>query len=106
MAATLLEEDDAHLPPAMRRALGDLLQSHRSLEGEVSRLRMRLQEWIVSQLTYKALYYRYSGQTPESPRDELMREKDRMRRTIQDQLDAGADHTAILGQHSRSLSKL
>ncbi len=75
------------------------------MDGELSRQRALLQEWILSQLTYKALYYRYSGQSPEAPCTELMREKDQVRRHIRDQLHAGGDPTAILGEQSSSQSK-
>ncbi|GAB7547549.1 hypothetical protein [Cupriavidus sp. CuC1] len=96
---------DQTLPAYARTAIEQLLQRQRTMDGELSRQRALLQEWILSQLTYKALYYRYSGQSPEAPRTELMREKDQVRRHIRDQLHAGGDHTAILGEQSRSQSK-
>lgn len=99
-----LSQDEA-LAPYARAAIEQLLQRQRSLEGELSRQRALLQEWILSQLTYKTLYYRYSGQSPEAPRRELTHEKDEVRRRIRDQLQAGGEYSAILGDQSRSLSK-
>lgn len=96
---------DETLLPHVRAAIEQLLQRQRSLESELSRQRELLQEWILSQLTYKALYCRYSGQSLEAPRSELTREKDEVRRRIREQLQAGGDHTAILGEQSRSQSK-
>ncbi|WP_029043976.1 MULTISPECIES: hypothetical protein [Cupriavidus] len=96
---------DGALPSHVRAAIEQLLQRQRSLEGELSRQRSLLQEWILSQLTYKTLYYRYSGQSPEAPRGELLREKDQVRRRIREQLQAGGEHDAILGEQSRSLSR-
>lgn len=85
--AACLAEDE--LSPATRRAVEALLQRHRALEHEVARQRKLLQEWIVSQLTYKSLYFLYSGQSPEAPRLELVRERDAVRRRIQAQMEAG-----------------
>ncbi|MGO4325734.1 hypothetical protein AB4Z48_00155 [Cupriavidus sp. 2TAF22] len=107
-AASVVEDflsQDRMLPAHARAAIEQLLQRQRSLEGELSRQRSLLQEWILSQLTYKTLYYRYSGQSPDAPRSELLREKDLVRRRIRDQLQAGGEHAAILGEQSRSLSK-
>lgn len=81
--------DDEQVSPSTRRAVEALLQRHRALEDEVARQRKLLQEWIVSQLTYKSLYYLYSGQSPEAPRLELVRERDVVRRRIQAQMEAG-----------------
>jgi hypothetical protein len=103
-AAALLEHEPA-LPPDTRRVLASLLHSHHCLEGEVARLRTLLQEWILSQLTYKALYYQYSGQSVDAPSEDRMREKERMRRTIREQLHSGGDHCAVLGRQSRSSNR-
>lgn len=82
-----------------------LLQRHRMLAEELARQRTLLQEWILSQLTYKALYFQYSGQSPEAPSVDLMREKDMVRRRIRDQLHAGRDYDSVLEEQSRSLSR-
>ncbi|WP_454767122.1 hypothetical protein [Cupriavidus campinensis] len=102
--AALLAED-ADVSPRTRQAVEALLQRHRMLAGELARQRTLLQEWILSQLTYKALYFQYSGQTPEAPSVELMREKDMVRRRIREQLHAGRDYASVLEEQSRSLSK-
>jgi len=86
--ATCLAED-AQISACTRRAVEALLQRHRALEEEVARQRKMLQEWIVSQLTYKSLYFQYSGQTPDAPRLELVREREAVRRRIQAQLETG-----------------
>lgn len=101
--ATLLAED-TDVSPRTRAAVEGLLQRHRLLNEELCRQRLLLQEWILSQLTYKALYYQYSGQKPESPSIELMREKDMVRRRIRDELCAGGDRASVLEDPSRSLS--
>lgn len=104
-AAAALLEHDAALPPDAHRVLARLLHSHHCLEGEVARLRTLLQEWILSQLTYKALYYQYSGQSVDAPSEDRMREKERMRRTIREQLHSGGDRCAVLGRPSRSSNR-
>lgn len=100
----LLEEGD--LSSTTRQAVENLLRRHRLLEAELVRQRELLQEWILSQQTYKALYYQYSGQTPESPRVELMRERDIVRRRLQEELHLGSDPLAAMGDpaHSQSSS--
>ncbi|BDB28615.1 hypothetical protein Tamer19_00690 [Cupriavidus sp. TA19] len=102
MAALLA--DDSALTDSARAAVENLLRRHRLLEGELARQRAMLQEWILSQLTYKTLYYQYSGQTPEAPRVELMREKEAVRRRIRDQLQGGTGYLAAPEEQSRSLS--
>ena len=101
--ATVLAED-REVSPRTRAAVEGLLQRHRLLADELYRQRQLLQEWILSQLTYKALYYQYSGQKPESPSIELMREKDMVRRRIRDELCAGGDRVSVLEDPLRSLS--
>ncbi|WP_092139675.1 hypothetical protein [Cupriavidus sp. YR651] len=103
VAALLAEDRD--VSPRTRHAVEGLLQRHRLLADELSRQRKLLQEWILSQLTYKALYLQYSGQTPEAPSVELMREKDMVRRRIREQLHAGRDYLSVLDEQSRSLSR-
>lgn len=103
VAAVLAEDHGAS--PRTRAAVEGLLQRHRLLAEELARQRHLLQEWILSQLTYKALYYQYSGQKPEAPSVELMREKDMVRRRIRDQLYAGCDHASVLEDPSRSPSR-
>lgn len=103
VAALLAEEPE--LSPRMRLALEGLLQRHRVLADELGRQRKLLQEWILSQLTYKALYLQYSGQTPAAPSVELMREKDMVRRRIRDQLHSGRDYLSVLDEQFRSPSK-
>ncbi len=98
----LLEEGE--LPSGVRQAVENLLRRHRLLEAELVRQRELLQEWILSQQTYKALYYQYSGQTPEAPRVELMRERDAVRRRLQEQLHLGSDPLAVLDEQVRSQS--
>ncbi|MGT2490377.1 hypothetical protein ACU4GD_07080 [Cupriavidus basilensis] len=83
-----LSQDETLLPMCGQRS-SNCCSGNASLESELSRQRELLQEWILSQLTYKALYYRYSGQSLEAPRSELTREKDEVRRRIRDQLQAG-----------------
>ncbi|MNS89100.1 hypothetical protein D3C72_1231000 [compost metagenome] len=63
-----------------------------------------MQEWILSQQTYKTLYYQYSGQSQQAPRLELMREKEAVRRRIRAQLQVGADDLAAPDEQLRSLS--
>lgn len=101
--AALLADDSA-LSESARAAVENLLRRHRLLEGELARQRAMLQEWILSQLTYKSLYYQYSGQTPEAPRVELMREKEAVRRRIREQLQGGSGYLAAPEEPSRSLS--
>lgn len=101
--ASLLAED-SELSDSARAAVANLLRRHRLLEGELARQRTLLQEWILSQLTYKTLYYQYSGQSQQAPRLELMREKEAVRRRIRDQLQAGADYFAAPDEQPRSLS--
>lgn len=103
LAAMLAEEPD--LSPRMRGAVEGLLNRHRLLAVEVVRQRKLLQEWILSQLTYKALYMQYSGQTPEAPSVELMREKDMVRRRIREELQSGRDYRSVLDEQSRSPSR-
>ena len=103
LAALLAEEPD--LSPRVRGAVEGLLHRHRVLAIEVARQRKLLQEWILSQLTYKALYLQYSGQTPEAPSVELMREKDMVRRRIRDELQSGRDYRSVLDEQSRSPSR-
>ncbi|AZG16055.1 MULTISPECIES: hypothetical protein [Cupriavidus] len=103
VAALLAEDRD--VSPRTRAAVQSLLQRHRLLSEELHRQRLLLQEWILSQLTYKALYYQYSGQKPEAPSIELMREKDMVRRRIRDELYAGADPAALSDDSPRSLSR-
>jgi len=102
--AALLADGEA-LPDEARQAIENLLSRQRLLEGELARQRKLLQEWILSQLTYKTLYYQYSGQTPDSPRMDLMQEKEAVRRRIRDQLRAGGDALAVLNEQSRSPSR-
>jgi len=101
--AALLDEEGA-LSDAAREAVGNLLRRHRLLEDELARQRELLQEWILSQLTYKTLYYQYSGQSPDAPRVEMMREKETVRRRIHDQLHAGGDYLTALNDQSRRQS--
>jgi hypothetical protein len=101
--APLLAED-SELSDSARAAVSSLLRRHRLLEGELARQRALLQEWILSQLTYKTLYYQYSGQSPRAPRLELMREKEAVRRRIREQLEPGVDYLAAPDESSRSLS--
>ncbi|SOZ37887.1 conserved protein of unknown function (plasmid) [Cupriavidus neocaledonicus] len=101
--AALLAEDSG-LSDSARAAVSNLLRRHRLLEGELARQRTLLQEWILSQLTYKTLYYQYSGQSPQAPRVELMREKEAVRRRIRAQLQPGADYLAAPDEATRSLS--
>lgn len=96
---------DNTVPASARLGIEALLRRHRLLEDELCRQRKLLQEWILSQLTYKALYYQYSGQSPDAPRPELMQEKEMVRRRIRDQLHAGGDYLTVLGLQSRSPSK-
>jgi hypothetical protein len=101
--APLLAED-SELSDSARAAVSNLLRRHCMLEGELARQRALLQEWILSQLTYKTLYYQYSGQSPQAPRLELMREKEAVRRRIREQLETGVDYLAAPDESSRSLS--
>ncbi len=103
VAAVLAEDRDAS--PRTRAAVEGLLQRHRQLAEELARQRQLLQEWILSQLTYKALYFQYSGQKPEAPSVDLMREKDMVRRRIRDELHAGRDYVSVLEEQSRSPSR-
>lgn len=96
---------DNTLPAPARHGIEALLRRQRLLEDDLCRQRKLLQEWILSQLTYKTLYYQYSGQAPDAPRPELMQEKEMVRRRIRDQLQAGGDYLAVLGLQSRSPSK-
>lgn len=97
--------EDTEVSPRTRAAVERLLQRHRLQAEELTRQRALLQEWIISQLTYKALYYQYSGQKPEAPSVELMREKDMVRRRIRDELYGGREALAVVEQPSRSLSR-
>nr|WP_116342149.1 hypothetical protein [Cupriavidus taiwanensis] len=101
--AALLAED-SELSDGARATVSNLLRRHRLLEGELARQRALLQEWILSQLTYKTLYYQYSGQSPQAPRVELMREKEAVRRRIREQLQPGTDYLAAPDESTRSLS--
>lgn len=101
--AALLAED-SELSDTARAAVQSLLRRQRLLEGEMARQRLLLQEWILSQLTYKTLYYQYSGQSPQAPRVELMREKEAVRRRIREQLQGSADNVAVPDEQPRSLS--
>lgn len=96
--------ENSELSDSARAAVANLLRRHRLLEGELARQRSLLQEWILSQLTYKTLYYQYSGQSPQAPRVELMREKEAVRRRIREQLQPGADYPGAPDEASRSLS--
>ncbi|WP_116379582.1 hypothetical protein [Cupriavidus taiwanensis] len=96
--------EDSELSDSARAAVSNLPRRHRLLEGELARQRTLLQEWILSQLTYKTLYYQYSGQSPGAPRVELMREKEAVRRRIREQLQPGADYLAVPDESTRSLS--
>lgn len=87
-----------------RQAIDTLLQRHRQLVADVARLRQQREELVVSALTYKALFERYSGQSPHEPNDRLMREKDSMRRAIRDQLRDGLAPAAIPSHSIDSLS--
>ncbi|ODV42662.1 hypothetical protein AWV79_24855 [Cupriavidus sp. UYMMa02A] len=98
----LLEEGE--LSSAARHAVENLLRRHRLLEAELVRQRELLQEWILSQQTYKALYFQYSGQAPEAPRVELMRERDAVRRRLQEEFHLGSDPLAVLDEQARSQS--
>ncbi|CAG2156942.1 hypothetical protein [Cupriavidus numazuensis] len=95
---------DGELSSSAREAIENLLRRHRLLEAELVRQRELLQEWILSQQTYKALYYQYSGQTPEAPRVELMRERDAVRRRLQEELHLGSDPLAVMDEPARSQS--
>jgi len=97
--------DDHEVSPRTQAAVERLVQRHRLIAEELTRQRRLLQEWILSQLTYKALYFQYSGQSPEAPSVELMREKDMVRRRISEQLSAGRDYLSVLEDQSRSLSR-
>ena len=103
VAALLADEPD--LSPRLRCAVEGLLHRHRLLGDELARQRKLLQEWILSQLTYKALYLQYSGQSPDAPSVELMREKEMVRRRIRDQLQSGRDYLSVLDEQSRSPSR-
>jgi hypothetical protein len=96
--------EDGELSATARQAVENLLRRHRLLEAELVRQRELLQEWILSQQTYKALYYQYSGQTPEAPRVELMRERDAVRRRLQEELHLGSDPLAVMDEQVRSQS--
>jgi len=96
---------DAILSDSVQQSLDALLKRNRMLEAELSRQRALLQDWMLSQLTYKTLYFQYSGQSPDAPRTELMREKEMVRRRIREQLLTGGDHQTILGDQTRRLSK-
>lgn len=104
-AVALVLAEDHDVSPRTRAAVEGLLQRHRLLADELHRQRQLLQEWILSQLTYKALYYQYSGQNPEAPSIELMREKDMVRRRIRDELHVGADQAEVPEDPLRSLSR-
>ncbi|CAG9173664.1 hypothetical protein [Cupriavidus pinatubonensis] len=95
---------DGELSASAREAIENLLRRHRLLEAELVRQRELLQEWILSQQTYKALYYQYSGQTPDAPRVELMRERDAVRRRLQEELHLGSDPLAVMDEPARSQS--
>ncbi len=103
VAAALAEDRD--MSPRTRAAVEALLRHHRLLAEDLARQRQLLQEWILSQLTYKSLYYQYSGQKPEAPNVELMREKDMVRRRIREQLHVGCEEVGVLDEQSRSLSR-
>jgi hypothetical protein len=94
------------LPDDARAAIESLLRDQRALEGELHRQRSLLQEWILSQQTYKALYYQYSGQSADSPRPELMHEMEQMRRSIRKQLHGDGETHAVLEQQPCSVSAL
>lgn len=96
---------DALPSDSVRQTLDALRERNRLLETELFRLRALLQEWMLSQLTYKALYYQYSGQRPEAPHAGLMQEKEMVRRRIREQWFAGSEHQAILGDQTRRMSK-
>ncbi len=96
---------DRALPAPVRNGIEALLKRQCLLEDELCRQRKLLQEWILSQLTYKALYYQYSGQAPDALRPELMLEKDMVRRRIRDELQAGGDYLSVLGLPSCSPSR-
>lgn len=102
VAALLAKEEG--LPEPARQAVENLLRRHRLLETELARQRELLQEWMLSQLTYKTLYYQYSGQSPDAPRMELMREKDAVRRRIEAQFDMGGSCLPVPQAQVRSLS--
>lgn len=95
----------ASLPDDARAAIESLLRDQRALEGELNRQRSLLQEWILSQQTYKALYYQYSGQTADSLRPDLMHEKEQMRRSIRKQLQGDGETNAVLEQQPCSVSE-
>ena len=103
VAAVLAEDRD--MSPRTRAAVETLLRHHRLLAEDLARQRQLLQEWILSQLTYKSLYYQYSGQKPEAPNVELMREKDMVRRRIREQLHVGCEDVGVLDEPLRSLSR-
>ncbi|WP_354685373.1 hypothetical protein [Cupriavidus necator] len=95
---------DSELSDSARAVVQNLLHRHRLLEGEMARQRVLLQEWILSQLTYKTLYYQYSGQSSQAPSLELMREKEAVRRRIREELQGGADYVVAPDAQPRSLS--
>ena len=97
--------DDQEVSPRTRAAVEGLLHRHRLLAEELSRQRKLLQEWILSQQTYKTLYFQYSGQSPDAPNIELMLEKDMVRRRIRDQLSAGRDQVSVAEESPHSLSR-
>ena len=97
--------DDQDVSPRTRAAVEGLLHRHRLLAEELSRQRKLLQEWILSQQTYKTLYFQYSGQSPDAPNIELMLEKDMVRRRIRDQLSAGRDQVSVAEESPHSLSR-
>ncbi len=96
--------DEGELSSSARLAVENLLRRHRLLEAELVRQRELLQEWILRQQTYTALYYQYSGQTPEAPRLTLVRERDAVRRRLQDELHLGSGALAVMGEQARSQS--
>ncbi|AOY95122.1 hypothetical protein BKK79_25295 [Cupriavidus sp. USMAA2-4] len=96
---------DALPSDGVRQTLDALRQRNRLLEAELMRLRALLQEWMLSQLTYKALYFQYSGQRPEAPHAGLMQEKEMVRRHIREQWFAGSEHQAVPGDQTCRMSK-
>lgn len=90
IVARFLGTPDASVDASTREAMTALLQRHRQLEHDLARLREQREEWIVSALTYKALYLRYASESPNALNDRLMRETDTMRRTIRAQLRDGS----------------
>ena len=103
-ALAALIADEPAISAAARQTIEALLQRHRQLVADVARLRDQREEWVISALTYKALFERYSGQSPHEPNDRLMREKDSMRRAIREQLREGAATAACPGHFTDPVS--